>query len=542
VYDNEIQNLNANNDDVQPSHPEELRPSGDVCAYVARIIVSAVSDDVVPKSYSQAVKGERWRNAMQMELEAHSRNGTWNWVTTGQIPPGTKLEKIIWLYAVKRSGVLEARTVMLGNRITDRGEYPTFAPSAPIGLLYLAMTLAATLKLRIQGADVSTAFLNADHTGPQIYCHPPDGAVPPAPGMKIKLVKALYGSPWAPRSWWKLISSVLISELKFEVSTYYDSLFFQRRNNSLMVVVLLVDDFAIASSEQNYTWLMAELQKRYKIVEYAKLVDYAGIEIIHKNDGSFSLHQPKYAIKAAQAFGLNPDATGARLPHGVYLSAPEDNQPDPEYVDYPKFMGILQYATQFRLDIAFITSHLAQFNKCHQRQHYEAARKVARYLLRTRQAGRNIIGLKPDQYTPTAWCDSDFAGEETRRSRVGYIIYMGENVIHSKASYPRVKCEAATATCRAEIIAAHDACHQLMVLRKVLREMNPFNLRDGWMKPSPVYIDNQQVIDLVKSDKGPSGHNRLFAAQIHFLRHLRLMGEIESQKVTSRDNVASEMS
>ncbi|KAH7568282.1 hypothetical protein JRO89_XS07G0271200 [Xanthoceras sorbifolium] len=71
-----------------------------------RQFLAAVTTWVEPKSYSEAVKHPRWRNAMKDELAALERQGTW---TLESLPPGKVALGSMWVYKskLKQDGSLE---------------------------------------------------------------------------------------------------------------------------------------------------------------------------------------------------------------------------------------------------------------------------------------------------------------------------------------------------------------------------------------------------------------------------------------------------
>lgn len=63
-----------------------------------RSFLAAISADREPKSFVEAVKDGRWRDAMQAEIHALENNGTW--VVT-QMPPRKKALGCRWVYKIK---------------------------------------------------------------------------------------------------------------------------------------------------------------------------------------------------------------------------------------------------------------------------------------------------------------------------------------------------------------------------------------------------------------------------------------------------------
>ena len=92
-------------------------------------------------------------------------------------------------------------------------------------------------------------------------------------------------------------------------------------------------------------------------------------------------------------------------------------------VPYRKLIGMLLYlSTYTRPDIAFATAILA----CHMSAplpiHWNAAKRLLRYLRGTKDFARH---LRPDDLRVTAFADADWAGGSNRRSVTGTLITLG---------------------------------------------------------------------------------------------------------------------
>jgi hypothetical protein len=67
-----------------------------------------MSTITVPKNYREARKHKDWEkfeNAMKVEMENHSRHGTWKLVSLSEIPHNRRVCKSMWVYDVKRDAL-----------------------------------------------------------------------------------------------------------------------------------------------------------------------------------------------------------------------------------------------------------------------------------------------------------------------------------------------------------------------------------------------------------------------------------------------------
>lgn len=93
-------------------------------------------------SFEQAVKDERWNNAMSDEIKAQELNKTWS-ITT--VPLGKKAIGSKWVYKIKYRADstlerYEARLVALGNRQVEGVDYGKTFPHVVKNGYYLRLS------------------------------------------------------------------------------------------------------------------------------------------------------------------------------------------------------------------------------------------------------------------------------------------------------------------------------------------------------------------------------------------------------------------
>jgi hypothetical protein len=106
--------------------------------------------------------------------------------------------------------------------------------------------------------------------------------------------------------------------------------------------------------------------------------------------------------------------------HGTVLADP---------TPYRQMVGALQYLTMTRQDISYVVQHVSQFIGSPSDVHFEAVKRILRYLKGTLGVGLPIC-KSPDCSFLVAYSDADWAGcLDTRRSTTGYCIFLGPNLI-----------------------------------------------------------------------------------------------------------------
>ena len=141
----------------------------------------------------------------------------------------------------------KCRLVILGHRqIADLHYNPSeiFSPVAAITTGKMALSMAATLGWDIRHSDVSNAFIQAP-LNDDLFIHLPKGMNDKdQDGFPVvyKCLRSIYGAKQAPRKFYNLMLSTLLS-MRFVVSLTDPCLFI--RNTPplpVIVIVLIVDD------------------------------------------------------------------------------------------------------------------------------------------------------------------------------------------------------------------------------------------------------------------------------------------------------------
>ena len=130
-----------------------------------------------PASYAEAMRSENadaWTKACQYEIDALSKNNTWDLV---DLPPGRKAVKSKWVFKLKTDGCYHTRLVAKGFTQIPGIDYDeTFSPVACFESLRLLLALAVLEDWEIHQLDVKSAFLNG-MLDEEIYMEQPQGFI-----------------------------------------------------------------------------------------------------------------------------------------------------------------------------------------------------------------------------------------------------------------------------------------------------------------------------------------------------------------------------
>nr|GFC83712.1 retrovirus-related Pol polyprotein from transposon TNT 1-94 [Tanacetum cinerariifolium] len=146
-------------------------------------------------------------------------------------------------------GILKnkARLVARGYRHEERIDFEeSFASVARLEAIRIFLAYAVHKNMVVYQMDVKTAFLNGN-LREDVYVSQPDGFVDPDnPNHVYKLKKALYELKQAPRAWYDMLSSFMLSQ-EFSKGSVNPTLFIRKNDNDLLLVQIYVDDIIFAA-------------------------------------------------------------------------------------------------------------------------------------------------------------------------------------------------------------------------------------------------------------------------------------------------------
>ena len=502
-------------------------------------VVNASALPVEPATAAAAYADPAWRVAMQIEYDAHIRNGTWELVP---LPPGRRALPSRWVFKTKSTAAgtldkLKARFVCCGYaQRAGVDYYHTYAPVARTSSLRLLLSLAASRSLRCRHLDVVSAFLQGAIDA-DVYVQQPtyfEQYGPNGEQLVCHLRRSLYGLKQAPRVWNLRLHDALTAlgfiRTKSDPGVYR----LQSANDDDEAYILVhVDDIALfASSPALESSIVAELGRSLEIQDRGPLTFFLGFEIaLDSRCVPYFISQRKNASDVLLRFNMercNPVSTPAALGADLSKRRPDEPECSVGMPLYRELIGSLQYLCNTRLELLFPVSLLARHVQAPAERHWKAALRVLRYIRGTLDYGIHLRAGDPT--VVSAMSDADWAGDtDTRKSTSGYICYVAGNPVSAASHYQRTVT--ALSTCEAELIASSEAIQELLALRNLLSELS-FDPR-----PSRLAIDNLGTIDIL-NDPLHTGRLKHVDIRTHFVRDHVDAGTIRVHPVPSADNAA----
>nr|GEY06076.1 retrovirus-related Pol polyprotein from transposon TNT 1-94 [Tanacetum cinerariifolium] len=261
---------------------------------------------VEPKTYKDALTQSCWIESMQEELNKFERLEVWELVPR---PDKVMVITLKWIYKVKLDelgGILKnkARLVARSYRQEEGIDFEkSFAPVARLEAIRIFLAYAAHKNMVVYQMDVKTAFLNGN-LREEVYVSQPDGFVDQDnPNHVYKLKNALCGLKQAPRAWYDMLSSFLMSQ-DFSKGLVDPTLFIRRNGNDLLLVQIYIDDIIFAASTIELCELFANLMcSKFKMSMMGKISFFLRLQISQSPKGIF-INQSKYALESLKKYGF----------------------------------------------------------------------------------------------------------------------------------------------------------------------------------------------------------------------------------------------
>ncbi|CAI7906818.1 unnamed protein product [Closterium sp. NIES-54] len=490
-------------------------------------------DIPTPRSYAEAITGpysSQWQAAMDVEMASWKSTGTY----VDEVPPSrANIVDGMWIFKVKRppgsSPAFMARYVARGFSQRQGVDYfQTFSPTPKMTTLRVLLHVAAQHDYELHSLDFSTAFLQGS-LHEEIWLRRTQGFTGTIPAAtQWSLRRPVYGLRQVPRKWHDTLRTTLAT-LGFSPSTADPSLFL-RTDTSLppFYVLMYVDDLIFATADTKaLTLVKSELQNRHNCTDLGELRSYLGLQITRdRARRTITLTQSHMVHQILQRFGFqfsSPQPTPLSTSHSL-SAPPSDESVDPSG-PYLELVGCLMYLmTCTRPDLAYPLSLLARYVAPgrHRKVHWDAAKRVLRYLCSTSSMGLVLGGRGPDVLTGHAhasWVDDS----ATQRSSQGYTFSLGSGFLLWRST---------SSSCEAEIYAGAMAAQELRWLTYLLSDLG-----EQPCSPLVLYVDNKAMIALCQEHR--LEHRTKHIALRYFLaREFQQRGQLRLAYVASRANTA----
>jgi hypothetical protein len=496
-------------------------------------------------TYSEAIDSEnpdahRWLAALEDEFESLVSNNTWVLVPRDD---NMRVIPCRWVFSHKLGTQNEierfkCRLVAKGFMQRPGFEFSdVYAPVSSRTTLRYFLATVVSKGLILRQLDVKTAFLNGYlEDDLQIYMEQPEGYAK-GQNMVCKLIKAIYGLKQAPRAWSIELKRVL-ALLNYAASLADPALFVRKEaDGSYTYVLTYVDDFNLAVSLLSvYTAIVEHMRAAgWDVKEMGFPVHFLslGISAILEDDRCKSIHinQHAFILRVLEKFGMS-DCNVVDLPmaenweKGDYSLSPIFE----EQLKYSSLVGSLMYLSSCtRPDICFAVNVLARSTHAPTTAHWEAAKRVLKYLKGTKSLG--ILYTADVPVDLVVFSDASYANDSDRRSTTGWMIKASGGAISWNT---RRQITVATSSSEAEYQAMSSTAREVCWLKQMRSDLG----LSGAMVT--MRCDNRSAIDWSKDFRVDTKAKHIDVLH-HFIREQVVSKRIAILQVPTAEEEADPM-
>ncbi|RVW75628.1 Retrovirus-related Pol polyprotein from transposon TNT 1-94 [Vitis vinifera] len=355
--------------------------------------------------------------------------------------------------------------------------------------------------------EVKTTFLNGD-LSEEVYMSQLEGFKENGKeNMVCRLKMSIYGLKQTSCQWYlkfdKIVTSFGFIENKFDQCVYM-----KVNGSKYIFVVLYIDDILLASSDVN-------------LLNDTKRILFANFNMKDLGKASFVLGIEIYRDRSRNLLGLSQRAYINHCPKN-------DLEKDAmKTIPYASAISSLMYAQICtRPDITFIVNVLGRYLSNPGHDHWVAAKKVMRYLQRTKDF--MLVYRRVDNLDIVGYSDYHFGGcFDDRKSTSGYIFMLAGGDI----SWKSVKQSLiASSTMYAEFVACYGASSQALCFYSKNNKISTGSkhMEIKYLTVKDLVIKGDTVIEHIKTESMLVDPLTKGLKPIMFKEHVVNMGVIKS--------------
>ena len=412
----------------------------------------------------------------------------------------------------------KARLVAQGfSQVEGVDYFDTYAPVAKLASSRAIIAMANRYGWELHQVDIKGAYLNGELLADEVlYMRQPPGYREDSSGCVLRLLKSLYGLKQAGRRWYQKFVSIFnalgFTQCKVDQAVFYKT---DKDKQTIVVVAVHVDDCTIAgSSLAIIDDFKNGLCKHVEVTDLGKLHWMLGIEVRRdRAGGTVHLSQRSYVDTILRRYGFE-DAKPVSTPFDTQVRLTLEQAPADaaEFgvmrdVPYREAVGALNWVTlATRPDIAFAVSTVARFSANPGMAHWNAVKRVFRYLAGTRDLW---LTYGEQRRALVGYADADGSMSEDHRAITGYAYLIDSRAVSWSSKKQEIIL---LSTTESEYVAATHGIKEGMWLRSLLAEVfEPFT------DATTLFSDNQSAIALTR-DHQYHARTKHIDVRYHFIR------------------------
>jgi transposase InsO family protein len=510
----------------------------------ALVATTSDAEALEPRSLAEAKRRPDWplwEKAVEEELATLKAAGTWR---MEEPPAGANIIGSKWVFKAKKDAAgniarYKARLVAQGFSQVGGVDYDdTYAPVAKLASSRAIIAMANRLRLELHQVDIKGAYLNGVLGANEVLYmqHPPGYKAVDAGTRVLRLVKTLYGLKQSGRRWYQKLTSIFTS-LGFSQCQVDQAVFYKMNAAARVttVVAVHVDDCTIAASTPELVADLKDgLRKHVEVTDLGQLHWMLGIEVRRDREANtIHLSQRAYIDSILRRYHLN-DLKPLSTPMDTQVRLTSEHAPASaaEFaamrdVPYREAVGALNWAAlSTRPDIAFAVATVARFAANPGPVHWEAVKRIYRYLAGTRELWLTYGEM---QRALEGYTDADGSMAEDRRAITGYAFLIDGGAVSWSSKRQEI---ISLSTTESEYVAATHGMKEALWLRTLLSDIFG-SLADA----TTMFSDNQSAIALAR-DHQYHARTKHIDVRYHWIRWVIEQGSVRLIYCPTDDMVA----
>ena len=266
----------------------------------------------------------------------------------------------------------------------------------------------------------------------------------------------------------------------------------------------------------------SDMKKHVEVTDLGKLHWLLGIEIVRNRDArTISMSQRSYIDSIIRRFGLE-DLKPLSLPMdpNSRLSVMQSPSTGAQYaamrnIPYREAVGAMMYAMLgTRPDISYAVTTLSKFSSNPGSAHWEAVKRVYRYLTGTRELWLTFGGIEKEL---VGYADADGSMNEDRHALSGYVFLVDGGAVSWSTKRQEI---VSLSTTESEYVAATHATKEALWLRSLIGQ-----IFGAFTDATTLFSDNQSAIALSK-DHQYHARSKHIDVRFHFIHWIVEDGKI----------------
>lgn len=256
---------------------------------------------------------------------------------------------------------------------------------------------------------------------------------------------------------------------------------------------LYVDDGLLFCKDESALKHVAdELKTEFEIKISNNIRTFVGMQIEILSNGIF-IHQTKYVDKLLSKFNMT-DTSPNSVPVDPHVKLQKGESEPEKDIPYREAVGCLMHlAVVSRPEIMFAVSLVSRFLTCYNNTHWNAVKKIFKYLKDTKNYGLYYTATSSSQPLDViGYSDADYANDlDTRRSFTGYVFIKNSAAVTWSSQRQQT---VALSTTEAEFMAACAATKEAMWIKQFLCSVGNYS-----QDTLCLHLDNQSAISVIKN-------------------------------------------